>query len=111
MASGDGKEHTDLQGRYLEAILAESESNGTSVILLAVPIHKALREAMPDRARTDYERFLATLRSSHRVRYWDESDRVLPENAFWDPDHLSSFGARVFTRILLERLESERLLS
>jgi hypothetical protein len=110
MEGRGSREPLSLQVRALDRLLDSCDAAGTTVILLATPVHPALRGRLPPWMTSLYEGVLDGMIGRHRVRYWDESARPMPPHSFHDPDHLSSRGAAEFTRAVVLRLEREGFL-
>ena len=110
MTESPGPFPLPLQSSFLRALLTGLRSEGTEVILLVTPIHDGLRALIDSEWGPRYRELLADLVRDFHVRLWDESARILPDDHFRDPDHLSARGARRLTRMLIRRLEDEGLL-
>ncbi len=87
----------------LDSIITLCSKENAHLIILAPPLHRRYRKAIPDLFQKQFETMLNTCRKKG-IKVLDYSQLSLPDTLFYDYDHLNTKGAAVFTQILKKDL-------
>jgi hypothetical protein len=101
---------SDFQIKYLEKILLYAQQQQIQVVFLATPLHPQFIRLIPPQPFNDLENLLSQLQSKYSFTYYDFTRFPLPENYFYDADHLNGLGASEFTKVVSDRLEKEGIV-
>lgn len=103
------QDHSDLQKRYLEKIIAMCRSRGVRLHLLITPLHPAYRSNIPEDFNRKFRQFTSELENKYPdLTVWDHANDRYADFMYGDADHLNVYGAQIFTRVISRRLDELR---
>jgi len=91
--------------RELQAIVDLTRSRNIRLVLLNTPLHEKYRRGVPRPFLDHHRRVMNSMRQGG-VAVLDYHDLLLPDDYFYDYDHVNRYGARLLTRRVWEFLET-----
>ncbi len=88
-------------------MIAYCQNHGIEVVFVTTPMWKSFRENVDPEQYAEMRQEISKLRGKKGVRYFDfySSEQFVDED-FHDPDHLSDYGARKLSTILMDSLRT-----
>ena len=89
-------------------LLRDLNAEGVKVCMIAAPVAELFRSYLPDPAKVNAIReFFAEISAQYSATYIDFYELSLPQSSFDDPTHLNIAGARVFSKEVSTRCQTE----
>ena len=98
----------DFAYRVLGKVVTAAKARGVELVFVTTPWHEDLIRACGDEAIAAFERRLEAFAAQHGCRYLDFLREPFPDAAWKDGNHLNAAGAKLFTKLLSDRLTSSR---
>ncbi|RKY18467.1 MAG: hypothetical protein DRQ55_13285 [Planctomycetota bacterium] len=96
---------SELAIQSLERLAQRVHERGIQLVLVDTPAHERFRVAIPERHKLAYAALLKDLVERFpTIRIVNHADMALPDEWFYDPDHLNRGGGEAYSAILLETL-------
>jgi len=90
---------------YLYKIVRLCSDRNIKLVLINSPVHNLYRQGVPVSATHDLERLQAHIKAKfNNVEYLNLSNYQLPDQYFYDGDHLNKSGADIITKYLAAML-------
>lgn len=93
--------HADLEN--LNKIINYCNKNNVKVILIAAPLYK---NAIENGIAFDKEKLLLEIKKYNELTYYNFSNYKLDKTCFKDEVHLNSKGAKIFSKMIKEKLKT-----
>ena len=88
---------------FLDSIVALSARENVELVLVASPVHASYYDRIPENFISGYEAKKRELETSG-IRILDYNRIDLPDDAYWNPNHLNAKGALRFSRLVSDRV-------
>ena len=89
---------------YLDSIILTCKINNIIPILVQAPVHKSYYNLIPEKNKNKYE-FLKEKYSNYLINF---DQRNYHDSLFYDSDHLNEYGAKLFTKQLINTMKKNK---
>lgn len=91
----------------LEEFIVILQRRGVTPIFVTAPCYPPYVKMLNPNLMAQHQREIDRLTKKYGITHWDYLNMPLPEKGFHDYDHLSAFGARIFSDSLNVRLQQD----
>jgi len=99
---------SQLNIEYLNKIIELCAKKGIEVYLYNTPVYWIYKKMIPAENVHDFERVKEEIMKKYRnIVYIDHTDYIHDKDYFGDQDHVNSFGAKIVSRIIDERISRD----